>query len=1215
MKNERRMRKGLLVLALCVLMTVLLSFAASADDLQWNLLTDKDAGYEVQKFGGFSGNVEVIDENGDLCVQNTDTRKNGSYYIYDTSNILGSYRTFSLEGDFYFESFPEGTRKDGDMVRGPKEAPMSFLCWSYKTVDGETTYFNALRIDDEGCLYLPNRYNTEKSSVRLEVGKWYNIRIHFTPQNGVSELYIDDEKAADFLIIAFDSEKFVSNFVRYFDGFFSWGAKMKNIIVKTDSDYVVGLSREEAADFIGYQTTKPQGGSFALRPILGVNGTEYNRVGYELLTLSMDDEGTVLSESASRREKTVYEAVKDASGKSYSVKELFGYDYAAAMEVGDLPFEPGTGYLEFVVRPYVLGMDGLRRYGDSVVLSYYGETDEEGYPVLERRDERVVKLAPSDDTFIYAGTAWGNTAFGDYTRLQMKNMDPTNIAPERASYIKFTLSPEQVKMVESAVSAHLCINTASAAPLEILVNGTSTEWSGTTLTYNNHPQLAKTQEQVFRGEVKNGQYVYVDVFSYLTEQMLEEDGSLTVSFRITTVGDPNATLAYIESTEGAESTRPYLEVANTIYEQELKSFKISNFGYEPWGYAEMLVDEWFDELKDKIYKKDANGNLIEYEVNATAPEGYNATAPAGDFTEELPWLMPYVWTNKAGVKKESEWAKNKFARTLSTLGTSTANAYLASEFSAVTTEYDVYGGMTNAGFRGQATGFFHTEVFGGKTYIIDPLGNPYFSVGMNDITLRNKQFVTEKYGSTDDFFENATRQLQEMGINAAYESEIAELLAVEDGLSVVVALKGVPGYMATLGITPVSEGVYPHNNTLNVFDPDFVKWANKNIPAVITAGGYADNPRVLGYTTDNELPSGEDMLYRYLTLDAAEPATAFSYATAWTWLARRMNTPAPTLLDYMTSPDMAEMNSEFMSFVYATYYRVCREAIETVDKNHMYLGSRANLFCREDLGYLKAAGYYLDIITTNIYGGLYYDWDMMVNFYRYSGKPFLVTEFFAKSMDAIDDHGFIMGNSTGAGFVVNTQQDRADFYEHHALACIESGTCVGWTWYRYLDNDPPLIYSYDLQKELVMAYVDFSAQKAVTYLDKDGNQYTAAQAGIVDTIDEGDLMMSNLNVNKGVINRNYTSTVAVYTYDASGKLLGSKSYHVEHPDSAEPTDGTVLMALDGSQSFMIGRVATSDGGYTETVLTTFEGTYVALTKAIRAISDNMVGIIQYFNAN
>ena len=64
----------------------------------------------------------------------------------------------------------------------------------------------------------------------------------------------------------------------------------------------------------------------------------------------------------------------------------------------------------------------------------------------------------------------------------------------------------------------------------------------------------------------------------------------------------------------------------------------------------------------------------------------------------------------------------------------------------------------------------------------------------------------------------------------------------------------------------------------------------------------------------------------------------------------------------------------------------------------------------------------------------------------------------------------------------------------------------------------------------------------------------------------------------------------------------------------EPAEGTVLAALDGSQSFTIGRAVNPDGSYTETVLTTFEGTYVALAKAIRAISDNMVGILKYFNA-
>lgn len=45
-------------------------------------------------------------------------------------------------------------------------------------------------------------------------------------------------------------------------------------------------------------------------------------------------------------------------------------------------------------------------------------------------------------------------------------------------------------------------------------------------------------------------------------------------------------------------------------------------------------------------------------------------------------------------------------------------------------------------------------------------------------------------------------------------------------------------------------------------------------------------------------------------------------------------------------------------------------------------------------------------------------------------------------------------NTTGAGWLVRTQQDRARFYQHFTLAAIESRDCVGWQWLNYLDNDP-----------------------------------------------------------------------------------------------------------------------------------------------------------------
>ena len=65
-----------------------------------------------------------------------------------------------------------------------------------------------------------------------------------------------------------------------------------------------------------------------------------------------------------------------------------------------------------------------------------------------------------------------------------------------------------------------------------------------------------------------------------------------------------------------------------------------------------------------------------------------------------------------------------------------------------------------------------------------------------------------------------------------------------------------------------------------------------------------------------------------------------------------------------------------------------------------------------------------------------------------SGKPILITEWYAKGIDSG------LGNTSGAGWLVKTQQDRADFYQNFTLGLLESRVCVGWHWFRYSDNDP-----------------------------------------------------------------------------------------------------------------------------------------------------------------
>ena len=47
-----------------------------------------------------------------------------------------------------------------------------------------------------------------------------------------------------------------------------------------------------------------------------------------------------------------------------------------------------------------------------------------------------------------------------------------------------------------------------------------------------------------------------------------------------------------------------------------------------------------------------------------------------------------------------------------------------------------------------------------------------------------------------------------------------------------------------------------------------------------------------------------------------------------------------------------------------------------------------------------------------------------------------------------------MANTSGAGWLVETQEDRGRFYQNFTLGLLASPGCIGWHWHRYADNDP-----------------------------------------------------------------------------------------------------------------------------------------------------------------
>ena len=751
MRHKNGLKIGILFVLLITLLTVISVTGVSAaenTDFAWNLLTDTEAGYRVEdRHNAYEQKTEA---DGTIYMQNVDN-KSGALYIYDDNNILGTYRAFTLEGDFYFESFPSTPPLRDDKYT-PEERPLSFLCWIYSDINtGAAKNFNALRIDSQGYLYTSDTV-AGKTDVQLQLNTWYNIQCAFVPANGICEVFINGEKAFDFNYTRFNASKVVSGSVRYFDGYYSWSVKMKNLLVKTKSEYSLELVREDAADYLGYQTSKPSGGTFSTRLIFGLNDTEYRKVGYEVYRLETDVEGGIVARQLSDSTCDIYTSIK-GGGKDYDVKETFAYNYAAALTVSGLPAEPKRGSFELVVRPYVEGYDGIRRYGISTRISYSGDTDANGYPVFKASDDKVISIVASDDTYIYNGGSTENADNGSKSQLMVRNVGNNSLY--RAAYYKFTLDAEEVAALSTATTAKLrvyCSGTESnnsRKPYDMMVYATGTNWTESKLNYNNHTSLAPTKKQLAILPFKTGYYT-VDILSYLREQPKNADGSITVSFYFTNVGGSDALVSYFVSKEGEQ--KPVIEIANSYYNTVLNLDKMGNLGYEPWGYAESIVNEWFDELVDQIYPKDADGNLIYHEIDDFAPEGYNATTATGDFTSVLDWRGGSIWTS-TGVANASSFKAERFARTLTTLGRSTGQSFMSSSYGKTVSKYDSYGGISNAGFTGEATGFFHTEVINGRYYIIDPLGNPYFAIGVNTVCLgdsaNHKAYSLEKFGSED----------------------------------------------------------------------------------------------------------------------------------------------------------------------------------------------------------------------------------------------------------------------------------------------------------------------------------------------------------------------------------------------------------------------------------------------------------------------------------
>ena len=984
-------------------------------ELDFNKMTDisdnmGNADYTIE-----GKNVNLTDAHGKKALGVVN--KNCSYVITDVNSLLDDYDTFSIEADMYFETYPSGSANNG---KTPNEYPMSFVTWiTGESADKSPTY-RSIRIDGDGYLCTgtdPVNKPEQRSTAKLPLGEWFNVRFLISPLTGFCEVYINGQNLLSYEIGRPKVDLLTSQ-VRFFDTRYKYTAYFSNISIYTDSSYRIGLTEEDAADFVGFQTTKAEGNKFDLRLVSGMNIadiTTYNSAGFMVTTITQENGKSVAGEKK-YYDVTVYESLL-ADGKSISAESL-GAKYLATAVVNDIPTD--KGHIEIVVRPYVK-KGGLKAYGEAVILTYSGQT-KNGYPTLDMASSSVQYTAtPSDDTYVKLTTA---DNFGTEDKFELKNNGASN-SYTREVYAKFSFSETALSRLlassrvclEFYANSHRALTADEEAEGGILADicGVDVLWSETELTGRNYAELATEIEFIGDVRYRQKQYTQIDVTDYVMENIA--DGA--VAFKISNVeNDGSGSQARISSIR--------LVAYPISYNHEINLNKMQNLGFEPWGYAEKLVDEWFENDYDSLF------GVAPYEtLDLTTVVNKQ---PVGDYKIKVEWSpnSPY-----------KDARSDVYVRSIETLTGFT---------SSVTMEYDEFGGITNIGIKGNATGFFHTEKHGNRTYIIDPIGNPFFLVGINSAMLgsteNQRNAAIEKYGSAENFYNEVGDTLRGIGVNTYWGGDIGFIEAKK--LNRAVGLGCISGYMGQLNLSVGTGGsaAYLHNNTMNVFDPDFVDFCVSNTKSKL-AEYSNDNPYIVGLYSDNEIPAEYNMLYRYLTIDPAEPVNAFSYATAWTWLVRRTGNPNASLEDITE-----EMYEEFKAFVYNRYFCSVTESINAAGYgNYMYLGNRIHSDNYTSEGYLRAAGKYVDVLTSNLYGGLTPKFETMETMYRYTGKPFVVTEFFAKANDAVDMNGYSLGNQHNAGITVATQADRAAYYEHYVMLLIESQVCVGWSWYRFRDND------------------------------------------------------------------------------------------------------------------------------------------------------------------
>ncbi len=540
-------------------------------------------------------------------------------------------------------------------------------------------------------------------------------------------------------------------------------------------------------------------------------------------------------------------------------------------------------------------------------------------------------------------------------------------------------------------------------------------WSSETVTYNNVP----SGKLIAKGTTFGGTGAPLEISKYIEEALANGDKEFSIKLVPTFQTGDGQTRIYFDG-ENVPTIHIYDEKPTKNYFEKLVSDPEANASI--WIWAQKMYDQWYERYQALPA---VNGNAQRIIQN---PSQYTKTNFASG--------------NAGNYDSSKKSYKTRTLEAITDLG-----EYVSDEFKNA--ELDMYGGIMIESLKQKATGFFYTVKIDGRWWMIDPLGYPYINIGLShiDYSLNGSKLQRETalkiYGSYENWALQSTNQIRgELNFNSTF-SPRSEVKNIVDGLPYMAHFGVMGNYGSVKAVRGDGNGstVFTENNTMPVFDPDFVGYAISHIKDKLS--GDVNNSRIVGYTSDNELPMDPAMLDNALTVNHINPANFYTYACAWTWLSNITGKDNPSYADVTD-----ELRDLYRGFVYDRYFYVVSNAIKSVDPNHMYMGCRFLTKVNESEWVYRFAAQYLDCMTINWYFAWEPQSDALYGIEKNGDMPFVVTEFYTKAGDSG------LPNMSGAGWYVATQTDRADFYETFTIKLLESNNCVGWQLFHYMDNDP-----------------------------------------------------------------------------------------------------------------------------------------------------------------